>query len=825
MSQSINVCKTKSILAAAALTFSLLTLGLQAHAQCGNGILDAGEQCDDWRASAVALGETATFNGCDGSCTVEPGFICNAELPSPMINTSFEDSPAAVSSVPIGFTAIRNSVDIIDVNDGNHAGWTAVDGGHILDLHGEGGSDLNGMIAAELQTRAGDTYSVWWWHARALSASGQREYEVKAMDMVANGYASASDLSEADANDSANLLGFRNSSFVIGAFDADNVIETDGWDLKQFRFTAESNRTLLIFNSLSSPSEEEGALIDDIIVAGGCLNGVICGDGSTDAPLEGCDEGLTCADGSACPTLNTSCASDASNCEVRDSATCSAECKIPTGQGICANGAQCASGFCDASLGLCGACGNGVIDGSEGCDDGANTAGDGCNEVCQIEDGFACSDNAGCASGFCNALTNLCDRCGNGVRDTGEGCDDGNDVNGDGCSTTCLIEEGNVGCGDNTECANGFCDLTSALCTNCGNGSVDVGEACDYDPLTSASTGCLANCLLANNIVCTTHDDCNSGLCRPSLSDPGSQVCASCGNGTADAGEACDDGNIDSGDGCSTACEIEGCGNGRLDFGESCDDGNQEPFDGCATNCIVEEGWTCALNGDGAWVCEPTECGDGIVAVGGETCDDGPTCEDRAHCDLANPCIDGSTCEVRSGDGCSDSCNEETGWTCREVNDEPSECFPSACGDGFIASAEECDDGNIEVGDGCDSRCNNEYGWVCIGEPSMCELRLVCGNGILEALGDDAELCDDGNLVDGDGCSSTCETEAEYECRGRVPSVCSFIDENPDDNDEIDSRSLYQIAGGRVDCASVPTMTFSLMLGSLALLLVRRRRS
>ena len=31
----------------------------------------------------------------------------------------------------------------------------------------------------------------------------------------------------------------------------------------------------------------------------------------------------------------------------------------------------------------------------------------------------------------------------------------------------------------------------------------------------------------------------------------------------------------------------------------------------------------------------------------------------------------------------------------------------------------------------------------------------VCGNGIIES----GEQCDDGNLVDGDGCSSTCQIE------------------------------------------------------------------
>jgi cysteine-rich repeat protein len=32
--------------------------------------------------------------------------------------------------------------------------------------------------------------------------------------------------------------------------------------------------------------------------------------------------------------------------------------------------------------------------------------------------------------------------CGNGILETGENCDDSNLINGDGCSSICLVEEG-----------------------------------------------------------------------------------------------------------------------------------------------------------------------------------------------------------------------------------------------------------------------------------------------------------------------------------------------------------------------------------------------
>jgi cysteine-rich repeat protein len=51
------------------------------------------------------------------------------------------------------------------------------------------------------------------------------------------------------------------------------------------------------------------------------------------------------------------------------------------------------------------------------------------------------------------------------------------------------------------------------------------------------------------------------------------------------------------------------------------------------------------------------------------------------------------------------------------------------------------------------------YTWTCDGingtDDSCTATTLYCGDGILDTL----EQCDDGNTVDGDGCSAICETE------------------------------------------------------------------
>ncbi len=68
-------------------------------------------------------------------------------------------------------------------------------------------------------------------------------------------------------------------------------------------------------------------------------------------------------------------------------------------------------------------CGNGVVEGGEACDDGADnsdTVADACRTDCVLP------------------------ACGDGVPDGDEACDDGNGVGGDGCTPLCTAEEGEL---------------------------------------------------------------------------------------------------------------------------------------------------------------------------------------------------------------------------------------------------------------------------------------------------------------------------------------------------------------------------------------------
>src|SRR3989339_893845 len=65
--------------------------------------------------------------------------------------------------------------------------------------------------------------------------------------------------------------------------------------------------------------------------------------------------------------------------------------------------------------------------------------------------------------------------------------------------------------------------------------------------------------------------------------------CNVCGNGILESGEECDDNNSINGDGCSSICKNETiCGNGIKEFPEECDDKNLINGDGCSNVCILQ---------------------------------------------------------------------------------------------------------------------------------------------------------------------------------------------------------------------------------------------
>jgi MYXO-CTERM domain-containing protein len=400
--------------------------------------------------------------------------------------------------------------------------------------------------------------------------------------------------------------------------------------------------------------------------------------------------------------------------------------------------ARCGDGFlqveageqCDAAVDWCmdcllveaALCGNGLLEADRGeqCDDSGNADGDGCSALCRTE------------------------VCGDGIVQADEQCDDGNPEGGDGCNPACLLEicgdgvvQGDEVCDDGDQNGDTAACLSTCRPAACGDGQVQAGvEACDDGNLVDGD-GCAASCVI--------------------------EVC---GDGSAGPGEACDDGNAEAGDGC-TACQVDFCGDGRPGPGEQCDDANPVDGDGCDKQCALEN---------------PAACGDGTPDPG-EQCDDGNTspgdgCD--TTCRLENPaacgdgrldpgegCDDGNTI---AGDGCSATCTAEgcgdtiqqPGEGCDDGNRESNDgcntdcqIEPSECGNGVHEVGEQCDDGNQEPADGCDA---------CTRPVDIGEINQTCGNGALET----GEQCDDGDRSEGDGCDSLCQLEATVCGNGRL---------------------------------------------------------
>ncbi|MBQ4360320.1 MAG: DUF4215 domain-containing protein [Proteobacteria bacterium] len=479
-------------------------------------------------------------------------------------------------------------------------------------------------------------------------------------------------------------------------------------------------------------------------------------------------------------------------------------------------------------------CGNGKLDFGEACDDGNHASGDGCSAACkQIEPGYQCPNpgfpcisekcgngevddgeacdpgkspidylfiQGGCTqyctfAGYCgdnivdrdngeacdsggidtsaeyNGCTESCEHgqfyCGDMKRTHQETCDDGNGIAGDGCSEECKVESG------------WYCPRLGDPCkkivenpdlANCGNGTLENGEACD-DGNKQPGDGCSAACLIETGWRCPDGKDCRQ---------------TKCGDGIIEGQETCEDGNDVSGDGCSETCRVETgwvctekqvcyakmCGDGLIAGNEECDDLNTNSGDGCSRFCKREAGYHCDNPGK---PCEKDVCGDGKV-TGDEVCDEGiartvgctdcrkinagwrceypgTSCTNDAEC--GNGYLEGSeTCEETSE--CCDKCAIQAHCKC---NNNGKNCKKGACGNKILEAGEECDDGNLMAGDGCDPFCKREEIFACANDGSC---KPICGDGV--TVWEAGEECDDGNLISGDGCSSVCTLEDGFEC-------------------------------------------------------------
>ncbi|CAD8130567.1 unnamed protein product [Paramecium sonneborni] len=99
-------------------------------------------------------------------------------------------------------------------------------------------------------------------------------------------------------------------------------------------------------------------------------------------------------------------------------------------------------------------------------------------------------------------------------------------------------------------------------------------------------------------------------------------------------------------------------------------------------------------------------------------------------------------------------------------------CY-SICGDGIQQQKEQCDDGNNIQFDGCYKceyscpiYCKNCFQGICYEcQPHFLLIDNKCYDDCGSGIKAYEEECDDGNIIDLDGCTSTCKIELEYKCQ------------------------------------------------------------
>ncbi|GEM_PF-6135316 len=336
-------------------------------------------------------------------------------------------------------------------------------------------------------------------------------------------------------------------------------------------------------------------------------------------------------------------------------------------------------------------------------------------------------------------------KCGNGPPpDPGEECDDGNNVNGDGCSADCKNQI-----------------ILPAECIGC------LGQDWDTPCPATDCPGCTTQCVMVKDSICPKNCP-NKYMCAPDPSLPPDSPETACGAIAPPSPATCSIGPVPANNGCSVDATTTGTVGPPP---------TTSTFNCTGTNCsgtvsatCIASGWevtsgssctftppVCTCDSRSGWSNDTTVFG----ACGGPCGSGGLVCNSYQQCTLFACSPQGCSapkpdCWPRPACGCGDG-------TCQDPVNEPQLCWMGdndCCGDGICGSGESsicsldccssstaCDFQHPKTGNYCfdvngsyqwmslsrrdsyckgPSDCSNTYYWCAAGETMYCR-RLEFG--------------------------------------------------------------------------------------------------
>lgn len=383
--------------------------------------------------------------------------------------------------------------------------------------------------------------------------------------------------------------------------------------------------------------------------------------------------------------------------------------------------------------------------------------------------------------------------CGDGAIGATEACDDGDTIDGDGCSAACTIEPDYVCNGVPSVCSNGTCaapyivsvfpyHLTGADFAQLDDdGSYGLGSGCatasgpDVGPdvvfavdLFQGDTLTIAELGPAEVVLHVLEpSSCGPGVaCAASADSPeidGASYSATSSGPVYLAVELETNADFD------IVIDIDPCGDGVMSGEQPCDDGNLVAGDGCSPSCEVEAGFDCS---GAPSVCMPlpsASCQAPIVV----------SSTPFQFADPSNLVAYGDEAVFGLGSGCADvnstpgagadlvfQVDLAQGETVRlrelgNVNTVLHILSPGFCAEGVacVASATSPEATGIFYTATVPGPVYLVVEAAGVPDPTdSLDVRIdtwTCGDGVVEGL----ESCDDGDTSSGDGCSAVCDFE------------------------------------------------------------------